>query len=247
MGNILVIFIMVFANMQIACTQKPGKEKVLGSQDRVLEKDKIIIGESSGWQFHQQLFLTPEQEMCVASYPNLKPENIKAGVTISGVEGTATEYPLCSDSVKTGCITSATFPAIDTQGLAAKIVVGQTIGGVSGTGIAAIADCTVGGQSDCIATNTFKSMDLSAKDSGGALDITNSSFTTRVTNSSTFEYWDENGLRHTSWPGGIQTITQLIPVQQMAMMRMLMWKQIVMAPLRVPLIKDALIAYPMGR
>lgn len=143
-----------------------------------------------------QLLLTPEQQQCVASYPNLKPEYIKEGVTIAGVEGTASEYPICSDAVTSNCIATDTHPAINKDGLAAKVVAGQTVAGIDGTAIEAKADCTGANQSDCATTSTYKSIDLSAKDTNSALDITDSNFEARLKSASTFEYWDETGSRH---------------------------------------------------
>ena len=148
--------------------------------------------------FDSGLNLTSEQELCVDTYPNLKAENIRAGVTIGGVEGTATVYPLCSETVTSDCVTTSAYPAVNTEGLAAKVVAGQTLAGVAGTVIAAKADCSAGNQSDCIATSTYKTIDLSSKDAGGALDLSDSNFSARMASSSTFEYWDEDGNRHTN-------------------------------------------------
>ncbi|MFK7826344.1 MAG: hypothetical protein AB8G05_19510 [Oligoflexales bacterium] len=142
--------------------------------------------------------LTAEEEICVVSYPSLRAENIRAGVTIAGVVGTAEVTPLCSETLTTNCVTTAAFPAVDTQGLAAKVVSGQTVAGTAGTAIQAKDDCTAANQTDCIATSTYKTIDLSSKDAGGALDITGSNFESRAASASTFEYWDENGNRHTN-------------------------------------------------
>ena len=157
----------------------------------------------------QGFYLTPEQELCVVSYPTLKAENIRAGVTIAGIEGTATEYPTCSETVTTNCITSSEFPAVKVEGLAPKLVSGQTLAGVAGTGVKEKSDCATGGQVDCVTTSSYKSMDLSAKDSGGALDLTDTSFNTRMISSSTFEYWDQDGLRHTSTGDGDLTAANI--------------------------------------
>lgn len=58
-------------------------------------------------------------------------------------------------------------------------------------------DCNGGGQSGCLTNATYVSMDLSNKDAGGAVDLTSSNFNTRLKSSSTFEYWDKTGKRHT--------------------------------------------------
>ena len=146
-----------------------------------------------------QLLLTPEQEQqCVATYPTLKPESIVAGVTIAGVAGTATAYPNCSDTIKTNCITTTSHPAVKTEGLAERVLVGQTVAGVAGTAIGAKPDCTAANQVGCKATSTYRTMDLTNKDAGDALDLSSTSFEARVTSASVFEYWDESGSRHTS-------------------------------------------------
>ena len=78
-----------------------------------------------------------------------------------------------------------------------NIVEGKTIAGIKGTFRSdSYSKCTSAGQEGCIATSTFKTMDLSAKDSGGAVDINSSLFSARIKSASYFEYWDENGNRH---------------------------------------------------
>lgn len=173
-------------------------------------KDEPGLNEGSDQQSNSLPFLkhvsslnlTPEQEQCVITYPNLKAENIKAGVTIAGVEGTATEYPACSETITSDCIATADFPAINTEGLASKILTGQTIAGVVGTGIPQKQECTAANQIDCVTTSIYRSIDLSAKDLGGALDLSSSNFRSMVSSTSTFEYWDENGARYTGTGDG---------------------------------------------
>ena len=201
MGIFQALFVLVSSAALVSCFESSEQAN---SSDQELQGVSLSKKESNPNKFKKVtthssgIFLTPEQEQCVATYPTLKAENIRAGVTIGGITGTATEYPTCSATVKTNCISTSEFPAINTVGLAAKVLTGQTVAGVTGTAIEAKADCTAANQTDCIATSTYKTMDLSNKDAGGALDLTNSNFETRVKSASTFEYWDETGARHTN-------------------------------------------------
>ncbi|MFK7825817.1 MAG: hypothetical protein AB8G05_16815 [Oligoflexales bacterium] len=139
-------------------------------------------------------------EQCFANESTYLVENILAGVIIGDLEGTAsTSYPECTSDGQVGCIASSTYKAASADGMAAKLISGQTAGGVSGSvAIETHSNCSSGGQGDCITTSTYKSMDLASKDAGGAVDITNALFSARVKSSSTFEFWDENGTRYTS-------------------------------------------------
>ena len=150
------------------------------------------------FQRESKFQLTPEQETCVATYPNLKAENIRTGVSIAGVEGTAVFYPPCSDSIKTNCITTAEHPAAKMDGLAAKVIEGQSVLGVAGTGVALHEECTAANQSNCIATSTYKTIDLSSKNADGAVGLNSGNVNTRMLIASAFEYWDENGTRYTN-------------------------------------------------
>ena len=132
---------------------------------------------------------------------NLKAENILSGQTIAGVSGTLVQenYIACATDGQTSCLTNDSFPAADTNSLTAKVMSGQTVAGVQGsTSNVVSSDCTAANQEGCLATSTYKTMDLSAKDLGGALDISSALFSARVKSSSTFEYWDEQGVRHTN-------------------------------------------------
>lgn len=74
-------------------------------------------------------------------------------------------------------------------------------GGTEYTGIASLethSNCSGANQSGCITTFTYPSIDLSSQGSGGAVELNATNFNTRMRSSSSFEYWDENGVRHTS-------------------------------------------------
>ena len=146
------------------------------------------------------LFLSPEEEQCVATYPNLRAEFIREGVTISGVTGTSTfTYSSCDGSVSEGCLATTEFPAFKMDDIASKLAIGQTIGGVAGTvNIRTQADCSSSNQSDCIATATYQTMNLTEQGSGGASSLTSVNFGTKVTSSDSFEYWDASGNRNVS-------------------------------------------------
>ena len=139
-------------------------------------------------------------EQCFATDTDYLAENILAGVTIGTIEGTASlDYPVCSSDGQLGCIATSNYKADNASGLANKILVGQTAGGIEGSiPIETHSDCSSGNQEDCITTATYRSMDLSSKDAGGAVDITNALFSARIKSSSTFEYWDETGTRYTA-------------------------------------------------
>ena len=68
-----------------------------------------------------------------AAITNLSTGNIKSGVTIAGVAGTATLTPAnCASDGATGCVAVATYPAALATGAASKILFGQTLAGVAG-------------------------------------------------------------------------------------------------------------------
>ena len=125
---------------------------------------------------------------------------IISGNTVAGVAGSATEESRanCSSDGQTSCITTATYTAALTTSLAAKVVTGNTVAGTEGTAIELHANCTGAGQDDCLTTSTYPSMDLSNKDAGGAVDLTNTNFSTHVKTSATMEFWDETGTRYTA-------------------------------------------------
>ena len=139
-------------------------------------------------------------DQCFADDPGYLADNILSGVSIGGVEGTATlSYPTCTEDGQVGCIASAAYKAVGSNGLAMKVMTGQTVGGVVGSvAIETHSNCTAGGQDDCITTATYASMDLSAMDAGGAVDLTSSNFSTQVKSAATFEFWDDTGTRHTA-------------------------------------------------
>ncbi|MFK7825737.1 MAG: hypothetical protein AB8G05_16410 [Oligoflexales bacterium] len=149
---------------------------------------------------------TSDTEICgvtgTLDLSNLKAENILAGKTIAGISGSLGQ---CNSDGQKNCVSNTSFPAADSNTLASKIVSGETVAGIQGiTSNVVYSDCTTANQEGCVATSTYKTMDLSAKDAGGALDITTALFSARIKTASTFEYWDDTGTRYTDAAGLIQ-------------------------------------------
>jgi hypothetical protein len=95
----------------------------------------------------------------------LTPKNIKLGVTICGIEGkliveTDSDYEACTSEGQIDCLPSSGFAIVETSTVAAKVAIGQTVAGVSGTaGAEAHVDCTADGVQGCITTAGFISAD----------------------------------------------------------------------------------------
>ena len=182
--------------------------------------------------------------------PSVVGNGFTYGVPGSQYTGSATTeaHIDCNADGATGCVATSSFKAADIAGLEDKILLGQTVAGVSGnialpsaadvqsgveygingasltgsfmvpseadvatgvsyghaaefTGSAIIeshSNCVAAGATGCIATATYKTMDLSNNNEGGALDLNQTDFNTRIASDSLFEYWDENGMRYTA-------------------------------------------------
>ena len=139
-------------------------------------------------------------DACFVDDANYKAENILSGISIGDIEGTASlNYPVCTEDGQTGCIVAGSYQAASNSGLAAKVMTGQTVGGVAGSvALETHSNCTAGGQDDCITTATYASMDLSGMDAGGAVDLKNSNFSTHVKTAALMEFWDQKGTRYTA-------------------------------------------------
>ena len=123
------------------------------------KQDKASLGLSATpmEDYANELWLTSDEGLCSDTFPSLKPENIRAGVTLAGVVGTAViDYPACSQTLKTNCITSASFPAVVTAGLAEKVATGLTLAGVTGTAaVETSSPCAADGQTSCLTTSDY--------------------------------------------------------------------------------------------
>ena len=102
----------------------------------------------------------------------------------------------CSSDGQTACIVDGTnYAAGALTGAAAKIASGQTLVGVSGSAtLESHAPCSGANQTGCLATSTYKTMDLSAATSMTDLTLTN--FNATVSAAGNFEFWDSVGGRH---------------------------------------------------
>ncbi|EFX61922.1 hypothetical protein DAPPUDRAFT_337817, partial [Daphnia pulex] len=81
---------------------------------------------------------------------NLKPENIKAGIVISGVVGLledSTSFANCTSDGQFDCVTTDSYKSVLTSSLADKIIGGQSIAGVAGTATFPSADKVLSTQS----------------------------------------------------------------------------------------------------
>lgn len=140
--------------------------------------------------------------------PSLTPDfasvgNVLNTDTVNGVQGTLT-LPSANDVLNSVVYgiggNSITGNMISPS--ADKVLTGETYGVtgslITGTAIAeSHSDCTAANQSGCIATAQYKTIDLSNKGNSSAVGLTSTNFNTRVRSASLFEYWDENGVRHT--------------------------------------------------
>ena len=187
LGKLFLLFCFGFV---LACGVAVEKEEIRKPQEKVHDTQFTLVTDS--------LFLTPEEEQCVVSYPDLKAENILEGVTISGVTGTSNfTYPTCSETIVENCLATAEFPAAKMEGLASKVALGQTVGGVAGTtAVQTQSDCSAANQTDCIATATYPTMDLSEQGNDSVASLTGTNFASRMTSNASFEYWDASGNRN---------------------------------------------------
>ena len=77
---------------------------------------------------------------------------------------------------------------------ASKIRSGVNIHGVNGNVVESPVNCSGANQSGCIATNTYKTMNLSAAGSHAALTASN--FDASISSNANYEFWDASGNRH---------------------------------------------------
>ena len=107
------------------------------------------------------------------------PGNIKQGITIAGVLGTLTSQgpANCAADGEIACVSTSTFVAAATNGLAAKVLAGQTVGavlgnvtlpasstvrtntnyGASNTITGSLGNCASDGGTNCVAVTGFRS------------------------------------------------------------------------------------------
>ncbi len=101
----------------------------------------------------------------------------------------------CSQEGDTDCIVSGSLVAVETQGLAPKVLTGYSVAGVAGTASAgSYVACTAANQSGCIATSSYRTMDLS--NASAMTDLTSNNFQSSLASNTNFEFWDSTGTRH---------------------------------------------------
>lgn len=135
---------------------------------------------------------------------------------IDGVKG---KIPTCSAEGQTDCLVEGAFRAVNTQGLAGKIISGASVAGVAGdvtlpaanqvqsgvgfgvsgteyTGSSAGSpNCSAANQLYCKSNSNFPSMDMTA---GSGVTLTSSNFNNSIRTSGIFTFWDSSGQRHTA-------------------------------------------------
>ena len=89
---------------------------------------------------------------------------IHSSLTIAGVVGTLAD---CTADGGTNCLAVSAFPAANATAAAAKILTGQTLAGISGSGALRPSDCAADGATDCVAVALFPAVDKATKLSVG--------------------------------------------------------------------------------
>ncbi|EFX60437.1 hypothetical protein DAPPUDRAFT_277504 [Daphnia pulex] len=118
------------------------------------------------------------------------------GILRLGTRNCTGSRKACQIDKETDCVTTASVAAGAAKSLAAKIIIGQSLGGVVGQATAAnYQPCTGPQQSGCIATEVYKTMNLSGA-SPSITDLTASGFGAALQSNASFEVWDSSGVRH---------------------------------------------------
>jgi hypothetical protein len=145
---------------------KPGSRVVVDKKNSESQEDSvplIMLDPSKVCKdiayYNKDGVLTQGERECDPSNEeaNLQPQNIRAGIKIGSVVGTLVAADaVCSQDGETSCVTTEAWPAVSTQNLAAKIIMGETVAGVSGTANASsFSNCAADGGTACIATAAF--------------------------------------------------------------------------------------------
>ena len=199
-----------FASFALACG-------ILGCEGGIELK---TVGSISGvkqadvkYQPGAKVIVETTKDQIEASYPLvlLDPDKVCSELTFYNQDGdlvqgtrscdsSVAQMALCSEDGQTGCVANASYAAAHVSGAAAKILAGQTLAGVSGNvtlpASSTFVNCTAANQSGCVATTTYKTMDLSL--AGATTDLTSANFNSSVTTAGNFEFWDSTGAR---WVG----------------------------------------------
>lgn len=140
------------------CLVTGGSAKVAGLAAKVLS-GQTVAGVSGMAETDLPDCTADGEGLCVvdgtqfksADVLSLTASDIRDGVTLAGVTGNLSGYPLrCHQDNETSCIASQAFPAIDKIGVVSpnlsKLRNTFTIAGLSGT----IASCSVDGDNECV-------------------------------------------------------------------------------------------------
>ncbi|RZI59851.1 MAG: DUF1566 domain-containing protein, partial [Pseudomonas sp.] len=143
---------------------------------------------------------------------------ISSSVTVGGVTGTMSN---CSTDGGTNCMAVTGFAAANASTGAAKIISGQSVGGISGSAAAKPADCAISNDTGCVAVTAYPSIQRGLVTAGviktgttligitgnypsatsplasntGTADLT--SFSTSAKSATGFEFFDSAGTRYT--------------------------------------------------
>lgn len=81
---------------------------------------------------------------------------IHSSVSVGGQFGT---MPSCGSDGGTECLANSSYPAMQVSGASTKILSGQSLGGVFGSGLGRPADCATDGDTGCVANANFPAID----------------------------------------------------------------------------------------
>ncbi len=104
------------------------------------------------------------RQFTVQGDADLAAANVANGVNIFGIAGTATleSHSNCGADGGIGCVTTATYAAAYTTGLAAKVVSGNTVAGIAGSAQEeSHTTCNTDGATGCITSVSFKAANMS--------------------------------------------------------------------------------------
>ncbi|MBC7532418.1 MAG: DUF1566 domain-containing protein [Oligoflexus sp.] len=158
--------------------------------------------------------------------PNLKAENIKAGISIGKIVGTLRARPEdCGSDGSMDCVViGPTYAAAITSNIAAKVVSGQSVAGILGSATPPLPNCSADGQTNCVAISSYPALQLSLLTPGvlksgtvinsvtGAypnatyplaagdayVDLDAATFNAKVKASANFGWFDRNGTRYSA-------------------------------------------------
>ena len=122
-----------------------GLTNVAVEQDGVAQTVSVFY---AGSKTDFPIVMKPETEVCSGEKYYDAQGLLKTGSRL------CKEPAVCAAEGQTSCMVSESFPAVSKASLASKLLVGQTVLGVVGTGSNRPADCSVDGGTDCVVTGT---------------------------------------------------------------------------------------------